>query len=211
MDAYNAGLGLGYAIFLTLLLMAVTLYIAYIFFSVALLFVARVGSLWISMIFSPIAFASYTVPFEIPGFGHKEWWKGLLENAFLAPLFIFFLYIIILFTEFLTEITKYQSDPSLSDFTSTIRRLMTMIIPFIIIVMLLTKAKKLAVKLSGDMGAIINKVGAVAGGLALGAATGGTALAARTVIGGGGGYLAGQAAKGAEKMGLKRTAGVLKD
>ena len=183
MDAYKAGLGLGYAIFLTLLLMAVTLYTAYIFFSVALLFVARVVSLWISMIFSPIAFASYTVPFEIPGFGHKEWWKGLIENAFLAPLFIFFLYIIVMFTEFLTEITKYQSDPSLSDFTSTIRRLMTMIIPFIIIVMLLTKAKKLAVKLSGDMGAIINKVGAVAGGLALGAATGGAGMLASSTIG----------------------------
>jgi len=88
-----------------------------------------------------------------------------------------------MFTEFLTEITKYQSDPSLSDFTSIIRRLMTMIIPFIIIVMLLTKAKKLAVKLSGDMGAIINKVGAVAGGLALGAATGGMAFAGKQTIG----------------------------
>src|SRR3990167_4227636 len=211
MDAYKAGLGLGYAIFLTLLLMAVTLYTAYIFFSVALLFVARVVSLWISMIFSPIAFASYTVPFEIPGFGHKEWWKGLLENAFLAPLFIFFLYIIILFTGFLGKIISYTDSPDLDTMANLMQRIMSVTFPFVIIVMLLTKAKKLAVKLSGDMGAMINKIGAVAGGLALGAATGGTALAARTVIGGGGGYFAGQAAKGAEKMGLKRTAGVLKD
>src|SRR3989344_2132197 len=211
MDAYNANLGLGYAIFLTLLLMAVTLYTAYIFFSVALLFVARVVSLWISMIFSPIAFASYTVPFEIPGFGHKEWWKNLLENAFLAPLFVFFLYIIVMFTGFLSEIISYTDSPDLDTMANLMQRIMSVTIPFVIIVMLLTKAKKLAVKLSGDMGAMINKIGAVAGGLALGAATGGTAVAARTVIGGGGGYFAGQAAKGAEKMGLKRTAGVLKD
>src|SRR3989344_4496911 len=198
-------------IFMVILLIAVTLYTAYIFFSVALLFVARVVSLWISMIFSPIAFASYTVPFEIPGFGHKEWWKGLLENAFLAPLFIFFLYIIILFTGFLGKIISYTDSPDLDTMANLMQRIMSVTIPFVIIVMLLTKAKKLAVKLSGDMGAMINKIGAVAGGLALGAATGGTALAARTVIGGGGGYFAGQAAKGAEKMGLKRTAGVLKD
>src|SRR3990167_2227376 len=198
-------------IFMVILLIAVTLYTAYIFFSVALLFVARVVSLWISMIFSPIAFASYTVPFEIPGFVHKEWWKGLLENAFLAPLFIFFLYIIILFTGFLGKIISYTDSPDLDTMANLMQRIMSVTIPFVIIVMLLTKAKKLAVKLSGDMGAMINKIGAVAGGLALGAATGGTALAARTVIGGGGGYFAGQAAKGAEKMGLKRTAGVLKD
>src|SRR3989344_4736914 len=198
-------------IFMVILLIAVTLYTAYIFFSVALLFVARVVSLWISMIFSPIAFASYTVPFEIPGFGHKEWWKGLLENAFLAPLFIFFLYIIILFTGFLGKIISYTDSPDLDTMANLMQRIMSVTIPFVIIVMLLTKAKKLAVKLSGDMGAMINKIGAVAGGLALGAATGGTAVAARTVIGGGGGYFAGQAAKGAEKMGLKRTAGVLKD
>lgn len=95
-DAYPSNIGL--FIFTTIVLIAVTLYTAYIFLSVALLFVARVISLWMSMIFSPIAFISYATPFDIPGFGHKDWWKGLFENAFLAPLFIFFLYIIVLFT-----------------------------------------------------------------------------------------------------------------
>ncbi len=184
MDAYNSGnLGIGYAIFIVLLLMAVTLYTAYIFFSVALLFVARVVSLWISMIFSPIAFASYTVPFSIPGFGHKEWWDELLKNAFLAPIFIFFLYIIVLFTKFLTEIVKYTSDPNLSDITNIMRRLMTMVVPFIILVMLLKMAKDIAVKYSGKMGEVVNKFGAMAGGLALGAATGGAALLGSSTMG----------------------------
>jgi hypothetical protein len=183
MTAYNDGLGLGYAIFLVLLLMAVTLYTAYIFFSVALLFVARVVSLWIAMIFSPLAFISYALPFEIPEFGHKEWWDNLLKNAFLAPIFIFMLYIIVLFAGFLDGIVKYTSDPSLNDITNVMRRLMTMTVPFIILIVLLTMAKKIAVKFSGEMGAMIQKAGAMVGGLAVGAATGGMAMAGRATVG----------------------------
>jgi len=161
----------GTFIFYTILLIAITLYTAFIFFSVALLFVARVVSLWISMIFSPIAFVSYAVPFEIPGFGHKEWWGELLKNAFLAPIFIFFLYIIILFAGFLKTITDNTDS------------LLTVTIPFIILVVLLKKAKDLAVKYSGEIGASITKYGAMAGGLALGAATGGLAMAGRATVG----------------------------
>lgn len=198
-------------IFMTLIIAAILLYMTYIFFSVALLFVGRVVSLWISMIFSPIAFISYSVPFDIPGFGHKEWWKNLIENAMLAPLFIFFLYIIVLFTKFLTDIISYADNPNLTGMENIMQHLMSVIIPFAIIFMLLTMAKKLAVEYSGKMGKAITSIGAMAGGLALGAATGGAALAGRVALGGGGGYLASQAAKGAERLGLKRTASVFKD
>jgi len=174
----NYNVNKGQFIFVTLLSAALMLFMAYIFFSVALLFVTRVVSLWISMIFSPLAFASYTVPFEIPGFGHKKWWDDLLKNAFLAPIFIFFLYVIILFGDFFSLITY---DTKGADFTQTA---MKTIIPFAIIFMLLVKAKKLAVEYSGEMGAAITKYGAMAGGLALGAATGGTALAGSKFIGG---------------------------
>lgn len=161
----------GMFIFYTILLVAITLYTAYIFFSIALLFVARVVSLWLAMIFSPIAFASYTVPFEIPGFGHKEWWKNLLDNAMLAPIFIFILYIIVLFAGFLKTITD-KSDS-----------VMTVMVPFIILVVLLQQAKKLAIKYSGEMGAAIMSAGKMVGGLALGAATGGAALLGSKTIG----------------------------
>ncbi|KKP72784.1 MAG: hypothetical protein UR70_C0004G0027 [Candidatus Nomurabacteria bacterium GW2011_GWB1_35_20] len=186
----------GTFIFITILALVITLFTAYIFFSVALLFVARVVSLWISMVFSPIAFASYTIPFNIPGFGHKEWWDDLLKNAFLAPFFIFFLYIIILFTDFLKTITIY---PTGSD---TIQHLMGIVIPFAIIFILLLKAKHLAVKLSGSIGAAVNKIGAVAGGLALGAATGGTAMLGRATLGRAGAAIASSGAlKAAEARG----------
>jgi hypothetical protein len=178
MTVYNQQ-GVGYFIFITVLLMAVTLYTGYVFFSVALLFVGRVISLWIAMIFSPIAFASYSIPFDIPGFGHKEWWKGLLENAFLAPLFIFFLYLIVLFTGFLSSAVTYNNSTN-----DVVQQLLTILIPFVFIVVLLKKSKDLAVKYSGEMGAAISKAGAMVGGLALGAATGGAALAGRGIIGG---------------------------
>ena len=161
----------GYFIFITVFLIAISLFAAYIFFSVALLFVARVVSLWISMIFSPLAFISYTVPFEIPGFGHKEWWSELFKNAFLAPMFIFFLYIIVLFADFLKTITD-KSDS-----------LMTVVIPFIILAVLLMKAKKIAVDYSGAMGQAVMKGAQMVGGLALGAGTGVAALAMTSTIG----------------------------
>ena len=184
MDAYNTGLGLGYAIFIILLLMAITLYTAYIFFSVAILFAARVVSLWISMIFSPLAFVSYAVPFEIPEFGHKEWWDNLLKNAFLAPIFVFMLYIIVLFAKFLTTIAEYTSDPSISSTTNALRRLMTITIPFIILMMLLRMAKDIAVKYSGELGAALMKGAQMVGGVALGAATGGAAMLGTGLVGG---------------------------
>ena len=48
---YEASGGIARFIFVTLILIGITLYTAYIFFSVALLFLARVIGLWISMIF----------------------------------------------------------------------------------------------------------------------------------------------------------------
>ena len=169
--------GPGEFLFVTLILIVIVLYTAYIFFSVALLFVSRVISLWISMIFAPLAFISYTVPFDIPGFGHKRWWDELLKNAFLAPLFIFFLYIIVLFLE------VGVVDPSANYGVSSFQKIMNVIIPFVIIAVLLTKAKKLAVEYSGDMGKAVMTGAKMVGGLALGAATAGMGLALRSTAG----------------------------
>jgi hypothetical protein len=197
-------------IFITLLLIAITLYTAFIFFTVSLLFVGRVISLWISMIFSPVAFASYTLPFDIPGLGHKTWWSELLKNAFLAPIFVFFLYIIIMFTGFLGEIVKYDISGG-SSWDVRMLKLMSVIIPFIIIAGLLMKAKKLAVEYSGEIGKGISTFGKVVGGAALGLATGGVAMLGRRVIGGGGSYIANKLASRAESAGMAKTALRLRD
>jgi hypothetical protein len=163
-------------IFIALLLAAITLYTAYVFFAVALLFVARVVSLWIAMIFSPLAFISYTVPFDVP-FGHKEWWDDLSKNAFLAPIFIFFLYIIVLFTDFLKTLAQY------SEGADIFQRLMSVVIPFAILMVLLMKAKDLATKYSGKVGAAVVSAGKMIGGVALGVGAGAVALGGRQTLG----------------------------
>ena len=182
-ETYESEGGHGQFIFITILATAILLYMAYMFFAVALLFVGRVISLWLSMIFSPVAFASYTLPFDIPGFGHKEWWSELLKNAFLAPIFIFFLYIIVMFAGFLSEIVKYPDDADL------MQKVMSTVIPFIILMVLLMKSKEITTKYAGEMGQMIIKGAQMIGGIVGGAALGAGALALRGTAGMGASYL----------------------
>lgn len=186
--------GVGMFIFIVLLALVITLYTSYVFLAIAVLFVARVVSLWIAMIFSPLAFISYAVPFDVP-FGHKEWWDDLLKNAFLAPILIFFLYIIVLFTDFLKNL------PAFAVGDDTLQKLIAIIIPFAILMMLIMKAKSLAVKYSGKIGEAVMSGAKMVGGLALGVGAGALAMGGKTILGGGGGYVAGKLASGANKMG----------
>jgi hypothetical protein len=164
-------------------------YMIFMFLSVAILFVARVASLWILMIFSPLAFASYTVPFEIPGFGHKKFWGDLFQHAFMAPIFVFFLYVVILFGGFLKEIPY-----DVTDSTDWLDGLMKNIIPFMLIYILLMKAKELAVKYSGEMGQAILSGTKLLGGVAGGAVLGAAAVAGRATLGRAGAALANNSA-----------------
>jgi len=178
MSGEQANNNVGSFIFMVILLLAITLYTAYMFFTVAILFIGRVVSLWIAMIFAPLAFASYTVPFNIPGFGYKQWWNDLFKACFLAPMFIFFLYIIVLFTDLTKDAIGYAT--SSPDF---IQKLMKTVIPFSIIFILLMKAKELAVSMSGDLGKALSKVGGTVLGVAGGAVMGAGALVGTGVVG----------------------------
>lgn len=170
---------------------AIMFYMIKMFLSVAILFIGRVVTLWIVMIFSPIAFMSYALPFNIPGFGHSKWWDELSKSAFLAPIFVFFLYIIILFGGFLKDL-DYSGDAG-----NWYEKLLPVIIPFAIIYILLTKAKDLAVEYSGDMGKSVTSAIQTAGGLALGVASAGTAYLGTRAIGG---FASSQMAKRGEDL-----------
>lgn len=172
----------GLFIFITLLSIILMGFMIYIFISVSMLFVARVVSLWLSMIFSPIAFISFTLPFEIPAFGHKEWLPNLIKNAFLAPIFIFFLYIIILFGDSMKDI-PYDISSTGGGVGGYLDAAMKDIIPFSIVFILLLKSKELAVKFSGEIGQAVVKGAAVVGGLALGGAGMGMAALGRGTVG----------------------------
>lgn len=162
----------------TIIFIALMVYMIIMFISVAMFFVGRVAGLWMAMIFSPLAFVSHAMPFPIPEFGFQKWLSSLMKLAFMAPIFAFFLYVIILFGNFLGEI-QYDIGNS----TNWLDKLMKTIIPFVLIFILLRQAKKLAKDYSGEMGEAFSKAGAAVGGLALGAAAGGAAIFGTRVVG----------------------------
>ena len=174
-EVYDASEGTIKYVVITLALIAIALFTAMIFFTVGLLFLLRIVTLWIAMIFSPIAFASFATPFKIPGMGHEEWWKDLSQAAFMAPMFVFFLYIIIMFANVMQSVGKAAGGTG----GELPQMLLGTIIPFLILYGLLSKAKTTAVKMSGEFGEMVAKAGKSIGGLAVGGAVmGGMGLAA---------------------------------
>lgn len=150
------------------------------FLSCSLIFISRVIGLWLAMIFAPLAFFSYTVPamqnWDMVGW--KKWWPDTLKMAFLAPVFVFFLYLIVKFLETGLGIGINDSKGGL-DF------LLGIFVPFIFIMILLMKAKDIASKMSGTIGQSITNGIATVGGIALGGAAVGGAFLGRRIIGAG--------------------------
>ena len=141
---------------------------------------ARVVGLWIAMILSPFVFFTYTVPSlkDMKMVGWTKWWPETLKLAFLAPIFIFFMYLIIAFLEKGLSLVKANQTTDGMSFVISI------IVPFVFIMILLMKAKDIAKDMSGELGqSITNGVKAI-GGIALGGAALGTAALGRKFIGG---------------------------
>ncbi len=171
----------GTIFFIFLLMVVVNLILAWTFISVALLFVGRVIGLWFSMIFSPIAFITLAVPGSgglVKQLSFDSWKDSVLKLAFLAPIFIFFLYLTISFLDAIFG----TSVPSLGE--SFFINLMEIIIPFIFIILLLQIAKKTAESMAGDFGGMVKSVVGKLAGVVAGGALGATAFAGRKVVGG---------------------------
>ncbi len=156
----------------------IMLFASYAFFISAFSFLGRLIELWILIIFSPFAFMSFPVPklSGVEGIGWSSWSKKLLEVAFMAPIFMFFMYLI-------ARISKNTFLAKPEGTTSFIPMLLMIIIPSMIYIILLMKATDYAKKGGGEMAKALMKGGAMLGGFAVGAATGGTALVARGTIG----------------------------
>lgn len=184
-DAKNKrGISNGTFILVTLLASAVNVIGMLVFLSVGIIFIARVIGLWIAMILVPLTFFSYTVPAlqDVDMIGWKKWWPNTLKLAFLAPIFIFFMYLIVKFlgSNFLEINSEGKGN---AEFVIAI------IVPFVFIIVLMNKAKGLAVKFSGDIGSAVTKVGNTVGGLAIGAGVGVAAMGLRQTVGRGANYL----------------------
>lgn len=169
---------------------------AWTLFICALLFVGRIVGLWVVMVFAAFAFLTYASPGlnKIPQISWGAWISNLFNLSFLAPIFLFFIYLIIRFIQtgfldgFLLKSENY-------DFTQV---LIAMMLQFAVLIVMIKQARKMAEKLAGELGgsvvsglkgvtstvsgAVMGAVGFAAGGV-VAAATGGLGAAGRAVIG----------------------------
>ncbi|MFA6251249.1 MAG: hypothetical protein WC603_01320 [Candidatus Paceibacterota bacterium] len=149
------------------------------FISCAIIFIARVLGLWLAMILAPIAFFSYTVPAlkDMKMIGWTKWWPETLKLAFLAPIFAFFMYLIVGFMDKGLGIMDADSKTGMAF-------VVALVVPFVFIMLLLMQAKKIASNMSGEIGQSITKGIAAVGGIALGGAALGAAALGRGTVGG---------------------------
>lgn len=186
----------------------IMLFAAYAFFIAGISFLGRLIELWILIIFSPFAFMSLTIPIlekKVDYIGWEAWLKRLLSVAFMAPIFMFFMYFIFLVVRANVFGSLSRGLGAKSLWTED---LLMIVMGAMIILVLLMKATSFAKKGGGKFAEVTIGAAKVVGGLALGAGIGGAALAARGVIGGAGGA---GLNKLAEKVGPGRTANMLKN
>lgn len=169
-------LGTGTFILVTLLATGICIVGMLVFLSVGLIFISRVVGLWLAMIMAPFAFFSYTVPAmqDIDMVGWKKWWPDTLKMAFLAPIFMFFMYLIIGFLD--TGLGIFPADKTTG--LMGMKFVVATVVPFALIMILMMYAKKIATKFSGEIGQSVTKgiaaIGgaAIMGGVGVGAALG---------------------------------------
>ncbi len=174
----------------------------YVFGWAILMFIGRTVMLLYYVITSPIAFVGNTFPRLKKE--ADEWWNGFVDQILVAPVFLFFIYIIITLTsstDFQKAITPSSSATLVSGDYKTF---FSSYITFIIAIMLILQALKETKKLSGKVaqGVINVGKGAILGGAAI--VTGGAALSTGTL-----GVLSGGVASGVSKITGGRVSNVL--
>lgn len=193
----------GYAFFILAVAAFVNIFIGITFLSTFLLFAARTIGLWFMIIFSPIAFASLAIGGGgnfLGQFGWDSWKNNILKLSFMAPIFIFFLYLALMFL----QIALAQNNPT-NEAGSDTQILMGVLIPFVVVIVILRQAKKVAGDLAGEFGkaltGVVSKLATFAA-LGAGAAVIGTAaVAGRAVIGRAGAAIADS--EGSKKLAAK--------
>lgn len=175
----------GDAIIVFLVAAVVSGFAAYIFFKAALMFMGRLIAFWGLMIISPFAFISIAMP---KGNIFNDWLDMLLKQSFVAPIFLFFVYIIMKVISGGTGILSGL--PKTGDW---FKDLLGPVIVATLLIIALKQALKIATDMSGKVGGFVagmaGQAMGVAGGAAFGVATGGAAMLARQTIGRGGAAL----------------------
>ncbi|MBI3634315.1 MAG: hypothetical protein HY228_01710, partial [Candidatus Yonathbacteria bacterium] len=162
----------------------ISVYLAFVLFKAAFMFMGRILAFWFLMVISPFAF----ILLAFPQLGAKikfrfdAWLDMLINQAFVAPVFLFFIYIIMKVIQakvFEVGLSKPSGAGVLVD------SLFMPIVMMGMIIYALKKALSVAESMSGDFG----KIGANLGNKVLGLAAGGAGMA----LTGGVGMVAGAA------------------
>ncbi|MDO8604108.1 MAG: hypothetical protein Q7K40_01745 [bacterium] len=160
---------------------AVGLSVAWVFFSIALVFFGRLLAFWFLMIISPFAFISLALPKG----NIFDWWTDtLLKQAFVAPVFLFLMYIIMK----VVEAKPLQSflDTSIASTSGAISdSILAPVFIAALLVVALLKTKDFTTTMAGEFGAGGAKlVGGVMGAAAGAASFAGTgAVRALSAVG----------------------------
>lgn len=161
----------------------VSLAIAWAFFKAGMLFIGRIIGFWFLMIISPIAFVSIAFP---KANQFNTWLKELIHLSFVAPIFLFFIYLIMnavntgngIFSSFIsssgTNVTGFLFD-----------KLFVPVVIAIIIWWAIEKSVKYATSMAGSFGELGAKIGGAVVGTAALVATGGAGIVGRGLVGGG--------------------------
>ena len=138
---------------------AVFLVSAFVFASVALLFIVRFVALLFYMLFSPVAFLGL-ISDELKGYSAK-WWKGLQSQALFAPAFLFMAYLIsaiINSGQLWTAVGGNDSKSTLYDaFSSPTAGAFPIIMNYVILIALMIGALILAKSMASEGSAGITK------------------------------------------------------
>ncbi|MCK9344714.1 MAG: hypothetical protein M0P64_01155 [Candidatus Pacebacteria bacterium] len=158
-------------------------YAGYIFFKAALLFIGRLVAFWFLMIVSPFAFISIALPAGANKF--QSWLDELISQAFMAPVFLFLIYLIMKVISagdgILGALVK-QSGSSVGAFTFD--KVLAPVIIAAILMFALEQAFGFAKKMSGAFGEFGSSLGGAVMGIAGAGLVGGAARAGRVAIGG---------------------------
>jgi len=162
-----------------------------VFFTLFFLMLGRTVSLIYSLIISPLAVATVAIPQlrKQKFIGFDNWISNLTKDALMLPVFMFFLYMIVIFMspDFIDGLKEAGLGDDGYDGASMGQRIIQILIPVAFIMTMLLVAKKTAQMLAGDITNIVsssvknvtNKAMGFAGGLAL---TGGAGLVTRGAL-----------------------------
>lgn len=162
----------------------VNVFAAYILFKAALLFIGRLLAFWFLMIISPFALISFVLP---KGNIFSWWQTTLISQAFVAPVFLFLLYLLMTIIRDGNLIASFTNQSGVSAGNFLFAKLLG---PILIAIMLITALKyilKITEGMAGTFGSMaseyVGKAVGLAGTVGIGVATGGASLALRGGMG----------------------------